>query len=218
MGEGYAKSLLGDSQHWVRRLPGGLLQNVISHGIARISEFITEDNPQIIAHGFVSPFLQKLGERQIIDELRVIVRQTNGLTAYFTFSSQMRPMLHQFRVYGPKNGLVIDQDNETLIRLRGSRLKSYLAQFVPPIEFSRQYLRNFRTNLGTFLRNDFHSKAGMKFLIESFYRSITEDAPLPIPYREILTTSRIMDTIFAQLANSSGTASAAPQAPEKHKA
>jgi hypothetical protein len=42
-------------------------------------------------------------------------------------------------------------------------------------------------------------KSGMKYLIESFYRSIVEDTPVPIPYREILLTARIMDAIFAQL-------------------
>jgi capsular polysaccharide biosynthesis protein len=41
--------------------------------------------------------------------------------------------------------------------------------------------------------------AGMKDLIEYFYRSIRENNPVPIPYREILLTSRIMDTIFEQL-------------------
>ena len=39
----------------------------------------------------------------------------------------------------------------------------------------------------------------MKYLIESFYRSIREDSPVPIPYREILLTSRIMEAIFNQL-------------------
>ena len=39
----------------------------------------------------------------------------------------------------------------------------------------------------------------MKYLIEGFYRSIVEDGPLPIPYREILLTARIMDAIFEQL-------------------
>lgn len=37
---GYAGALLGDKGHWVRRLPGKLLQNIISHGVARIAEFI----------------------------------------------------------------------------------------------------------------------------------------------------------------------------------
>ena len=41
--------------------------------------------------------------------------------------------------------------------------------------------------------------AGMKVLIESFYHSIREDAPVPIPYRDILLTSRIMDKIFVQI-------------------
>ncbi len=43
-------------------------------------------------------------------------------------------------------------------------------------------------------------KSGMKYLIESFYRSIREGTPPPIPYREILLTARIMDAIFEQIA------------------
>jgi len=39
----------------------------------------------------------------------------------------------------------------------------------------------------------------MKYLIESFYHSIVQRTPLPIPYREILLTTRIMDAIFDQL-------------------
>ena len=42
----------------------------------------------------------------------------------------------------------------------------------------------------------------MKYLIESFYRSIRDDAPVPIPYREILLTARIMDAIFEQISAS----------------
>ena len=42
-------------------------------------------------------------------------------------------------------------------------------------------------------------KSGMKCLIESFYRSIVEGTPVPIPYREILLTAKIMETIFIQL-------------------
>jgi hypothetical protein len=44
--------------------------------------------------------------------------------------------------------------------------------------------------------------AGMKYLFESFYRSIQEGTPVPIPYREMLLTARIMDKIFHQLAES----------------
>jgi predicted dehydrogenase len=196
---GYAGALLGDKQHWVRRLPGKLLQNIISHGIARIAEFLSGDDPTIIVHGFTSPMLRSMGESEIVDELRVIISDEGGTTAYFTFSSQMRPGLHQFRVYGPKNGLILDQDQETLIKLRGGRYKSYAENFVPPMNAAKQNLGNVATNLKIFLENDFQMKAGMKCLIESFYESIRDNSPAPIPYREILLTAKIMESIFKQL-------------------
>lgn len=196
---GYSGALLGDKKHWVRKLPGQLLQNIISHGIARIAEFLCTDSPQVTAHGFVSPYLNAMGETEIIDELRVVICGDNRTTAYFTFSSQMRPSLHEFRIYGSKNGLVLDHDQQTLIKLRGTRFKSYLEKFVPPVIMAREYLGNLRTNMGSFLARDFHMKSGMKYLIESFYRSIVDNTPVPIPYREILLTARIMDDIFVQL-------------------
>jgi predicted dehydrogenase len=195
----YARALLGDKSHWVRHLPGGLLQNLISHGIARIAEFLPSDAPEVIADAFVSPQFEAMGEDGLVDELRVMIRSEQGTTAYFTFSSHIRPSLHQFRVFGPTNGLVVDQDQETLIRLDGTRFKSFAEKFVPPVMLARQYLHNVRWNLRTFLARDFHMKSGMKYLIESFYRSIVDGTPVPIPYREILLTARIMDAIFAQI-------------------
>lgn len=195
----YAKALLADKQHWVRKLPGQLLNNIISHGIARVAEFFTTDRPEVIAHGFTSPLLRRLGEEEIIDELRVIISEQDRMTAYFTFSSQMRPSLHQFRMYGPKNGIILDQDNETVIKLRGSRYKSYLEQFVPPLGFAKQHLREFKGNLVRFLTNNFHTKSGMKYLSECFYSSIVQGDPVPIPYAEIIRVSRIMDSVFEQV-------------------
>jgi predicted dehydrogenase len=195
----YARALLGDENHWVRRLPGKLLQNVISHGIARIAEFMTSDSPQVIAHGFVSSLLKQIDEREIVDELRVIIREEQGTTAYFTFSSQLKPPMHLLRLYGPKNGLILDQDHEILIRLRGQKFKSYADMFIPPALFAKQHLGNLFSNVRLFLNRDFHMDSGMKYLIESFYRSIKDGSPVPIPYREILLTAKIMDAIFEQV-------------------
>jgi predicted dehydrogenase len=199
----YANALLGDKQHWVRGLPGQLLQNIISHGIARIAEYMQTEEPEVIAKGFTSLFLRHLGENEIVDELRVIISEGGRTTAYFTFSSQMRPDLHQFRVYGSRNGLIMDEDNQTLIRIRGQRFVSYAEKFIPPMIFVKQYLGNLLHNFRLFLGRDFHMKSGMKVLIESFYRSIIEGGPLPIPYREILLTTKIMDLIFEQMNQSS---------------
>lgn len=197
--ETYAKSILGDKTHWVRRLPGQLLHNNISHGIAKIAEFLTGDDPEVYAYGFTSSFLEGINELDIIDELRVIIKDSSKATAFFTFSTQMRPILREFRIYGPKNGLIADQNQESLVKVPGKKYVSYLERFVPLHNLAKQYRGNMRINAGLFLRRDFQMKSGLRYLTKSFYDCITENTPLPIPYREILLTTRIMDSIFAQL-------------------
>lgn len=195
----FATALLGDKEHWVRRLPGKLLHNIISHGIGRISEFLDGDDAEVMVHGARSEVLESLNETEIIDELRVIIADHKKTTAYFTFSTQIGPRVQEFRVYGRKHSLIIDDLHQTLIKTGGRSYKYYLNHFIPPALQASQYLRNARHNIGRFLARDFHFEAGRKYLIEAFYRAIVEDAPLPITYREILLTARIMDAIFAQL-------------------
>ncbi|MCD4692069.1 MAG: Gfo/Idh/MocA family oxidoreductase [Calditrichales bacterium] len=200
-GASYANALLGDSDHWARRLPGSLLQNIISHGISKIAEFLSGDNPMVIAHGFTSPFLKSVGENDIVDEVRVIIRDEDSTTAYFTFSSQISPAPHQFRLYGPKNSLIVDDEHQILIKITNKEYKSYLRYFIPPFEYAKQYVANLGGNFKKFMIKDFHmpNDAGLKTLIESFYNSIASNASLPLSYREILLTSKIMDDIFAQV-------------------
>jgi hypothetical protein len=103
-------------------------------------------------------------------------------------------------LYGPKNGLILDHDQELLLKIRGERFTSYSEKFAPHVDLAGQHLGNLKRNLQLFLARDFHMKSGLKCLIESFYRSITDGTPLPIPYREIELTAMIMDAIFEQLA------------------
>lgn len=198
---GYAKALLGDKDHWARKLPGSLPQNIISHGVSRIAELMKGDKIVVTAQAFTSPFLREIGQDDIVDELRLTVRDEYGTTADFTFSSQISPSLHQFRVYGIKRSLLVDDDHQVVIRLDNKEYKSYLRFFVPPILFAKQYLGNLKRNLTKFAKNDLHmpNDAGLFTLISLFYKSIAEDAPLPISYREILLTSRIMDAAFEQV-------------------
>jgi predicted dehydrogenase len=197
--ERYAKTLLGDKNHWIRRLPGGLLQNIISHGIGKIVEYLQDEKVTVLAHGFTSHFLENIGEMSILDELRVIIADSHRTTAYFTFSSQMSPALHQFRVYGPKHSLIADHEHQTLTRVAQNQ-KSYLNQFIPPFSDGKQQIANGFRNIRRFLKKDFHAESGIHTLIKSFYRTFTDDAPLPISYRDILLTSQIMDELFRQLA------------------
>jgi predicted dehydrogenase len=199
----YVKALLGDKDHWVRKLPGRLLHNIISHGISKIAEFLPGDELEIKTIAFPSDPMRQAGEADIVDELRVMMMErTSKVTAYFTFSTQTRPPLHQFRLYGAENGLLVDDDHQVLIKLKGNRYKSYLEQFLPPVVFARQYAANGMVNMHQFLKRELHNDMGMRNLIAAFYSSIVSGSAPPIPYREIIATTRIMERIFAQIAPS----------------
>ena len=64
--------------------------------------------------------LRSLGERTLRDELRVVIHDETT-TAYFTFSSQMRPQVFEFRVFGLKNGILLDDKHHVLIKLKGTK-------------------------------------------------------------------------------------------------
>ena len=211
----YVGPLLGNRKHWVRLLPGQLLHNILSHGIAKLCEFLDDDLMQVIATAHQSEQLRSLGGEEILDELRVLLRDASGTTAFFCFSTQLKPGLNQLRICGPVNSLVVDHASGSLIRHENRAYKSYLTYFVPPLKNARQHLRNARVNLFNFLNGRLHQDSGMKELIERFYQSIQNQSAAPIPYREILLTARIMDEIFAQIyrAKSAEPARMKPAAP-----
>jgi predicted dehydrogenase len=200
---GYTKAILGDKQHWVRNLPGKLLHNIISHGVSKIAEFLTCNNPKVVVYGFTGPFLINHNESNIIDELRAIIYDDHSTTAYFTFSTLMSPIIHQFRIFGPKNSIIVDDLHQTVIKVT-KNYTSYLNHFIPPLVDAKQYLMNSMNNIRRFVKRELYFEEGRKYLIEAFYRSVSNDAPLPISYREILLTSKILDAIFEQLESQKG--------------
>ena len=196
---GYVGPILGSRTHWVRQLPGQLLHNVLSHGIAKLAEFLDSAMVEIVASGHQSAQLSKLGGQEVLDEVRVLIRDQNSTTAYFCFSTQLKPGLNTLRICGPRNSIFVDHVSGSLVRNEGRSCKSYLTYFVPPLRSAREHFRNARRNVTNFLRRKLYQDSGMKELIEQFYQSIRGVTPPPIPYREILLTARIMDEIFSQI-------------------
>lgn len=195
----YVGPVLGNRTHWVRQLPGQLLHNIVSHGIAKLSEFLDDDLTEIVASAHQSPRIQALGGEEVLDELRVLMRDKAGTTAYFCFSTQIKPGLNQLRICGPRNSITVDHSYGTIVRNENRSFKSYLTFFVPPLLSAWDHLGNARHNIANFLTRKLYQDSGMTELIRCFYNSIRTEAPPPIPYREILLTARIMDEIFSQI-------------------
>ena len=194
----YVGALLASRDHWVRQLPGQLLHNILSHGIAKLAEFLDDEVIEIVAMANQSPQLRDLGEEEILDELRVLIRDKTGASAFFCFSTQIKG-LNELRIYGPAGSIVVDHISGSIVRNKHRSCKSYLTYFIPPLQTAREHFRNARVNVTNFLRQRLYQDFGMKELIERFYNCIRTGGPPPIPYREILLTARMMDEIFAQI-------------------
>ena len=194
----YVGPVLGNRSHWVRQLPGQLFHNIISHGIAKLSEFLDDKLSTVVATAHQSPQMRLLGAEEVLDELRVSIQDTNGTTAFFCFSTQIKGM-NQLRVYGPENSMVADIITGSLVRTKGRAYKSYLTYAIPSLNKAWEHFKNASLNLSNFARRRLYQDFGMKELIERFYKSIVNQESPPIPYREIVLTARIMDEIFAQV-------------------
>lgn len=195
----YVGAFLGNPEHWVRQLPGQLFHNIISHGLAKMVEFLDGKITDIIAIAHQSPVLQRFPGQRVLDELRVLLRDSMGTTAFFCFTTQVRPGLNQLRIFGPRNSLIVNHVDGTVVREKGAAFKSYLTFFIPPLLAAREQMGGAFANLAAFLGRGLYQDFGMKELIERFYKSIRSGGAPPISYREIVSVAHIMDEIFAQI-------------------
>jgi predicted dehydrogenase len=184
----FGSQVAGDSRHWVRRLPGGLFQNTISHPLYRITEFLTDESPEIVA---------AWSRRAPLDfptELNVVLRGQT-VTGTLTFSSTISSQ-RITRVYGTKGGFEIDLDGQTLRRIGPANAPGAFAKLVTPLKQWREAGRNLRRNLWRFAKADIHYFAGLKGLCDRFYTSILNQGASPIEPSEIVRVTRLMDRIF----------------------
>lgn len=192
----------GDGEHWVRKLPGGLFQNTISHPLYRITEFLVDGRPEVVARWWARADLD------FPTELLVHLRGVE-VTGTLTFTTAIAAQ-RVTRVYGEKGALEVDLDAQTVLHMAPAKLPGAFAKLEAPRRRSREAARSWRRNAWRFLRSDIHYFAGMRHLFELFQQSVRDDAhPLPIAPAEMLRVTRIMDDIFAECRR--GDARAAPK-------
>jgi predicted dehydrogenase len=198
---GFGQAMLADPGHWVHELPGRLFHNVIDHVLSKICEFLPDEEPRVLAHGYALR-RERFGDRrdQLQDELRVILAGER-VSAYATFSSHIRPGGQFVRVYGTQNTLQVDYVARTVTLDGTVSLPSAVGRLVPAFQQAKSFAREGAANVWRFARNDFHYFAGLHTQLERFYDCIARDGPPPYPYRDIVRVSALLDEIFAQLAS-----------------
>lgn len=189
----YGQPVMVDDEHWVRRLPGGLVHNVIDHLLIEVIEFIPDETLRVAVDAWEGPTSFGLP-----NELRLTLRGAQ-VSAYVTFSSHTRPLMHRLTVYGSKNTVHLDFVNSCITFESVPTLPGALARLASPFHQSKQYLLEGVRNVIRFAKSEYQYFAGLNFLISSFYDSILRKQPVPISYVEILRVSRLMDELILQM-------------------
>jgi predicted dehydrogenase len=189
----FGRPIVEDDEHWVRRLPGGLVHNVIDHLLSNVLEFITDEELRISVDAW-----EGSGSLGLPNELRIMVRGTEA-SGYAMFSSHSRPLMHRLIVFGSKKTAHLDFVASYITLESASKLPGALARLAFPFDQARQHLLQGARNLVRFAKSEYQYFAGLNFLVSAFYDSIVRDQPVPISYGEILRVSRLMDEVFFQM-------------------
>jgi predicted dehydrogenase len=177
--------------HWVRKLPGGLFHNTFPQSIYLIAEFLSDEQPEVMASWFTAPGC----DVPFPTELRLSLRGKT-VTANVLFSCTARPVQNLVRLYGTRRTVEVDLEGWLIRQHRRPVLPGAFARIERPFRYLTDAARALRKNLWRFLRCDLQYFSGMNFLFREFYRAIVENGKPPIPYREVRRVTAIMDTIF----------------------
>lgn len=186
----FGAAVVRDSSHWVRRLPGGLFHNTMSHPLYRITEFLNDPSPALWAEWF-----NKLASVPFPSELRVQLRGERT-TGSLLFMSTTKPLHRLTRIYGTKGSFEVDLNAQTIRMDRATKLPGALGRLEAPFTQCKEAVRNVSRNIRRFWRGEFNYFIGMRELFCRFYDSILDGAAPPIPYSEIMRVTEIMDRIF----------------------
>ena len=194
-----AQALLRNSTSWFFSLPGKLLQNNISHLLAKTTQLIPDEELNVIA------FANRLSKKDkntaysdIHEELRVLIHGERT-SAYATFSANIKPLQHFMIVYGTRNTISLDYEARTLVYEYSATIPGSMGKLLASFNYGKQYLREGAKNAIKFAKSDFHYYSGMNMLLTLFYDCITNDSRVPIPYDEIIRMHKLMDAIFNRI-------------------
>lgn len=188
----FGRQVMADSDHWVRRLPGGLFQNTMSHPLYRITEFLPDAKPAVQADWFA-----READHNLPTELRLNLRG-RSVTGTLTFTSNTRPCRRVTRVLGTQGSIEVDLDTQLCRIDCGERFPGAFAKLEAPIRDLFASLRQLARNTSRFLRADFHYFAGMRELFQRFYSAIENGDESPVSYAEALRVTALMDAVFAE--------------------
>jgi len=195
----FGKLVTSNPDHWIAKLPGQLFQNNISHPIAMLSPFLSDDL-EVTARAY------DLSNNGVVnDELRVqIFDRKNKISCSVLFVSNVLPAQFRVRYLGEKSTIDLNLSEHYWQKDSNPTFPGGLGLSLNIRKRAKELKRQYWTNFKAFWlgRETFFSD--MKRLIEEFYQSIDLNKPEPVPYEDIQRTSNIIDEVCQQISSPEG--------------
>jgi predicted dehydrogenase len=186
----FGTQVIADSDHWVRRLPGGLFQNTISHPLYRITKLLPDSEPDLQATWF-----SRFNHIPFPTELRAHLRGEQ-VTGSLLFTSSTKPCHRLTRIYGTVGSLEVDLNSQLIRSDKDSRYPGAFAKIEEPWRRLRESTANLARNMHRFWKGELHYFDGMKQTFCKFYEAVRDESESPISYDEMIRVTGIMDRIF----------------------
>jgi len=130
-------------------------------------------------------------------EVRAIIKQGDAL-ALLIVTLQGRPIESYLRIVGTNGSINADFVLSGVTKWPGPGASAIAAVLQPFSEARQKVFGTIATILKMIFKRQ-KSYSGLAELIEAFYKSITQDAPLPMSYDSIMNTVEICETIGVRL-------------------
>ena len=189
----FGSPVLADADHWVRGLPAQVIYNVADHIFNKICEFLPGQD--FAVETVIWPGDDVSSQDHLASEMRVLIR-SGSVTATATFSARIRPVLHRFEVFGTQGSLALDFNSGMLNADQAPRHRGVVGALLAGYGKTWKMFKYANGNTVRLTRGQFGYFSGLQFLIRSFYRSILQDGPIPIPYDLILKVSRLTERVL----------------------
>lgn len=187
-----------DPTHWVHKLPGGVVQNNLSHPLSLTLPFIEDRHPRVVAYASDSEG-RSFGDLRdsLLKEVRISILGRE-VTATVNFSCSARPVQVCVAYYGTERQAVVSTDARTVRVIDGAWMPGPFGRVQWSRREARRSTREWRKNVYKLLTADLHYFEGLAELIRRFQEAIRGAASMPVAMEEAVRLTEVMDEVFRQ--------------------
>ncbi len=178
--------------HWSFRLPGGFLQNSITHALYLALYFAGEvRDVNVLARSFGTL------PQGLSDHLTVLM-DCETCTASVTISTATRPRRYGASFHCEHGIVTINFDTLSVVVTRARPLPGFLVRATADADVATQLIAGTVRNFGDVARKRLQPYHGLKVLLECFYRSLIDRTRPPIAPEFALRVAMVEDIVAAR--------------------